>query len=53
MTTLAGSATAGHVDGTGAAAQFEGPNAIFLDPTTHLLYVGDVSTIRWFNTSSR
>lgn len=46
VTTVAGSATAGHVDGTGAAARFEGPNAIAIDQTTHLIYVADGATIR-------
>lgn len=46
VTTLAGSATAGHVDGTGAAAQFEGPNAFAVDQTSHLIYVADGATIR-------
>lgn len=46
VTTFAGSATAGHVDGTGTAAQFEGPNAFAIDETTHLLYVADGATIR-------
>lgn len=46
VTTVAGSATAGHVDGTGAAAQFEGPNALVIDQTTHLIYVADGATIR-------
>ncbi|MBX3252455.1 MAG: hypothetical protein KF901_35100, partial [Myxococcales bacterium] len=38
--------TAGHVDGTGAAARFEGPHAFALDQTTHLIYVADGATIR-------
>lgn len=46
VTTLAGSATAGHVDATGAAAQFEGPNAFAIDQTSHLIYVADGATIR-------
>jgi hypothetical protein len=46
IVTLAGAATAGHVDGTGGAARFEGPNGIVVDPTTHLIYVADGSTIR-------
>lgn len=46
VVTIAGSATAGHVDGMGAAAQFEGPNAFALDQTAHLLYVADGATIR-------
>jgi hypothetical protein len=44
--TLAGSATAGHVDGAGAAAQFEGPNAFVVDPASHVLYVADGATVR-------
>lgn len=46
VTTLAGSSTAGHLDGVGEAAQFEGPNAFALDEATHLLYVADGATIR-------
>lgn len=46
VVTLAGSATVGHVDETGAAAQFEGPNALAVDQTTHLIYVADGATIR-------
>jgi hypothetical protein len=46
VVTVAGSATAGHVDGTGAAAQFEGPNAFAVDTTKHLVYVADGATIR-------
>ena len=46
VTTFAGSATAGHVDGTGAAAQFEGPYAFAIDQVTHLNYVADGATIR-------
>lgn len=46
VATVAGSATAGHVDGAGAAAQFEGPNAFAIDQTTHLIYVADGATIR-------
>jgi large repetitive protein len=46
VTTLAGQSMAGHLDGVGAAAQFEGPNGIAVDKVQHLLYVTDVSTIR-------
>jgi NHL repeat-containing protein len=46
VATVAGSATAGHVDGAGASAQFEGPNAFAIDQTTHLIYVADGATIR-------
>ncbi len=46
VATVAGSATAGHVDGTGAATQFEGPNAFAIDATTHLIYVADGATVR-------
>jgi len=46
VTTFAGSATAGHVDGLGGAAQFEGPNAMAVDQTSHLMYVADGATIR-------
>ena len=46
VVTVAGSATAGHVDGAGAAAQFEGPKAFVVDQATHLVYVADGATIR-------
>ncbi|MBX3186536.1 MAG: hypothetical protein KF819_05960 [Labilithrix sp.] len=46
VATIAGSATAGHVDGAGAAARFEGPHGFAIDPTTHLMYVADGATIR-------
>lgn len=46
VSTFAGNATAGHVDGLGAAAQFEGPNAMAIDQTSHLMYVADGATIR-------
>jgi sugar lactone lactonase YvrE len=46
VSTVAGSATAGHVDGTGTAAQFEGPNGFAIDQTSHLVYVADGATIR-------
>jgi hypothetical protein len=46
VSTLAGQTMAGHLDGVGAAAQFEGPNGFALDKTQHILYVTDVSTIR-------
>lgn len=43
--TVAGS-TAGHLDGTGAAAQFEGPYALVVDQATHLAYIADGATVR-------
>lgn len=43
--TLAGS-TKGHVDGTGAAAKFDSPTAITIDPQSHIAYVADGTTIR-------
>lgn len=43
--TVAGS-TAGHLDGTGAAAQFEGPYALVIDQATHLTYIADGATVR-------
>lgn len=46
VATVAGAAAAGHVDGTGAAARFEGPNALAIDSTKHLIYVADGATIR-------
>lgn len=46
VTTFAGNATAGHVDGLGAAAQFEGPNGFAVDQAKHLIYVADGATIR-------
>ena len=46
VTTLAGSATQGQVDGTGAAAQFGTLNGITVDNAQHLLYVTDGSRIR-------
>lgn len=46
VSTVAGSATAGHTDGTGTAAKFEGPNAFAIDQTAHLIYVADGATIR-------
>lgn len=45
VTTLAGS-TKGHADGTGAAAQFENPTGLAVDPQTHVVYVADYTTIR-------
>lgn len=45
VTTVAGGA-AGHADGTGAAAKFEGPNGLAIDQTSHLIYVADGATIR-------
>jgi hypothetical protein len=41
VTTLAGSTTAGHADGTGAAASFSGPTGITTDGTN--LYVAECS----------
>lgn len=46
VVTVAGSSTPGHRDGTGDAVQFEGPNGIVIDPTTHLIYIADGATIR-------
>lgn len=42
VTTLAGQANvSGGVDGTGAAAQFRGPNSIAVDTAANTIYVGD------------
>jgi hypothetical protein len=46
VTTIAGSATQGRVDGTGAAAQFDTLNGIAIDEPQQLLYVTDGPTIR-------
>ncbi len=47
VTTLAGTADQpGSADGTGAAARFEGPSGVAVDPTTGNLYVVDGDTIR-------
>jgi serine/threonine protein kinase, bacterial len=46
VTTLAGSGTAGYADGTGAAAQFNGPNGIVVDDTTGNVYVADFNNRR-------
>lgn len=51
VATIAGSATAGHVDGKGAAARFEGPNAFALDTTKKIFYVADGATIRVMTTT--
>jgi len=45
VTTIAGS-TQGSTDGTGTAAQFQGPLGITVDNATHNLYVTDGTTIR-------
>lgn len=41
VTTLVGSTEVGLVDGTGAAAKFNEPNAVVVDNVNHYLYVAD------------
>ena len=45
VTTLAGSGTAGFADGTGAAAQFNGPRGVAVD-AAGTVYIGDLSNNR-------
>lgn len=51
VATIAGNATAGHVDGQGAAAQFEGPHAFVFDPVKRIFYIADGATIRVMTTA--
>lgn len=44
-TTLAGS-TQGYADGAGAAAKFQNPTGLAVDPETHIVYVADETRIR-------
>ncbi|ASU32456.1 T9SS type A sorting domain-containing protein [Mucilaginibacter xinganensis] len=46
VTTFAGSGANTSTDGTGTGASFFGPNAITIDPTGTILYVGDNTGIR-------
>lgn len=48
VTTIAGSATPGKVDGPGASALFDGPEALAFNPATGNIYIGDT-----FNNSIR
>ena len=41
VTTIAGSTTAGKVDGPGGSALFDGPDALAFNPATSNIYIGD------------
>ena len=41
VTTIAGSATTGKVDGPGVSALFDGPEALAFNPSTGNIYIGD------------
>ena len=51
VTTFAGSSTQGHVDGVGAAAQFDSLAGITVDNAAHRLFVTDGFTVRMITQS--